>query len=608
MFRQLSYFFYTLTLIALFCRCGSRDEQGLEGYGMEYPISKDNFDVVDSCMSYMSSNPSKAHHMLDSLLAAKIISPKRCEYLHAIVVLNGDNNADSALCICNRLLDDGTFGDDQFLEEEICDLASNITASRNRYIETLRYANRGIAICHGHEQMRGDETAMMLRVGMAEQMMGRTKQAEETYQKVHLLLSKDCSFSGLISLISLNKKQMELYFDRQDYDKVIATSHDVLALVNRFDRDPSFVDPRPETMNASGEGTHGFADFYRCQMYIRIATAYRQKVQKGILQNTVAETDSVARYIDLLSHIDQSQLLENQVNVLHELSFLGRKAEFDEAKKAAELFYQNDSLVGGYVDYLSLLSEDAARTGNYKLGNEYLRRALVVSDSIRRQDMLRTLSEQISINMVQEHELARQDAENEVSHQRLVIISLSILLVIIVAAAVVIIRLVRSNRKNEQIIETAQQVIDATQQDLNETKEEVLELTQKLEESRNERLSQNTQALYERIKTAMDEHKLYLNADLDIKLLAEEIGSSRTIISVCINSLTGKTFRQWLSEYRLSLFVELLKNHLDDPIEDLMRQCGYKDQSTFRRQFKAMYGMTAGEYRKKLGEVSRLGD
>lgn len=33
-----------------------------------------------------------------------------------------------------------------------------------------------------------------------------------------------------------------------------------------------------------------------------------------------------------------------------------------------------------------------------------------------------------------------------------------------------------------------------------------------------------------------------------------------------------------------------------------MAQCGYKDQSTFRRQFKTTYGMTPGEYRKALLE------
>lgn len=98
----------------------------------------------------------------------------------------------------------------------------------------------------------------------------------------------------------------------------------------------------------------------------------------------------------------------------------------------------------------------------------------------------------------------------------------------------------------------------------------------------------------------MSEHRLYLNPDLDVKMLAEEICSSRTVTSLCINNVTGKTFRQWLSEYRLAMFVRSLQDHPDASIEDLILQSGYKDQSTFRRQFKATYGMTAGEFRRQL--------
>lgn len=139
-----------------------------------------------------------------------------------------------------------------------------------------------------------------------------------------------------------------------------------------------------------------------------------------------------------------------------------------------------------------------------------------------------------------------------------------------------------------------------TQHDLIEIKDEVRELALQLEETKTEKALDNSRTLYERIEQAMTERKLYLNPDLDIKLLAEEIFSSRTLISVCINSITGKTFRQWLSEYRLSLFENMLRSNPDESLDELMKKCGYKDQSTFRRQFKATYGMTASEFRKTL--------
>lgn len=583
-----------VALIGLFCQC-NHDRPEPDGYGSEYPRTKEAYKIVDNGMSYMNSDPAKAHHIIDSVCEAKMMSPQRCDFLHATVLYNGEELPDSALSICNRLLDEKKFGDDQYLEEEICVLASNITNNLRRHIETLKYAERGIAICHGHEMMRSDEATLIGRVGMAQQMLGNTKKALETYDKAYDILKEDKSFGGLIAKFSLMMKQAALYSGDKDYDRAIRIHQSMLNKVQQFDLDPSSVTPRPETMRQSGGATRDFADFYECQIYGNIASAYRKKIENGRSENPKADADSVAKYVDLWSKTTSSHAPTNLAGALPNLYFTGRKADFDNAKIVVADSFDGDTLVSDYVEFLTLLARDAASNHDLSTSNSLLQRALVVSDSIRQHDMLRTLSEQMSLNMVQEQQLARQDAENEVARQRLVILLLSSILAIILLAGLVIAFLIRKNKEKEQIIEI-------TQQDLTDTKEEVKELTQQLEETKSERAVNNTNLLYERIQQAMTERKLYLNPDLDVKLLAEELCSSRTLISVCINSSTGKTFRQWLSEYRLSLFVKMLKANPDAPIEELMRQCGYKDQSTFRRQFKSNYGMTAGEYRNNTKE------
>lgn len=165
--------------------------------------------------------------------------------------------------------------------------------------------------------------------------------------------------------------------------------------------------------------------------------------------------------------------------------------------------------------------------------------------------------------------------------------------IIILIAGLVVGLLWHKNRKKEQIIKI-------TQQDLADTQEEVKELTQQLEETKAEKTTDNAQELYERIVTVMEEQKLYLDPDLDIKMVAEAACSSRPVVSNCINRIAGKTFRLWLSEYRLSFFLQMLKQHPDTPIDELVNQCGYKDQSTFCRQFKDRYGMTALKYKKMM--------
>lgn len=138
----------------------------------------------------MMSDPAKSHRMLDSLRGRKLMTQERCDYYHAMVIYSGEKNLDSALVICNRLLDGGKFGDDAYLEEEICVLVSDITMCNMHHVETLRYTKRGIKLCHGNEKMRGDEATLIGRMGYAEYSMGRLEEARETYEKAYELLRR----------------------------------------------------------------------------------------------------------------------------------------------------------------------------------------------------------------------------------------------------------------------------------------------------------------------------------------------------------------------------------------------------------------------------------
>ncbi len=544
---------------------------------------------MDSCMSFMQTDPARSHQIIDSVCNAKLMSPQRCDYYHATVLFNGDENHDSALSICNKLLDEGKFGDDKFLEEELCVLASNITLSVGRYLETLEYANRGIAICHGQKLMNYDEAMMMGRVGQAEQMLGRTEEAKQTFADANKLLEGDKTFGGLIARISLMKKQSALYSDDKEYDKVIAICHEVLALVQDFDRDPSSVEPRPETMAKSGEATREFADFYESQMYSAIAHAY-YNLNFNFNLNLDSDSDfldSLNMYLDKWEQTQSHNSPENLASTMRELYLTGRTAQFNKAKEVVADLYKGDSIVADYVDYLSLLAEDAASRHDYHLSNNYLQRALTISDSIRQRETLRMLSEQMSINMVQQQQLARQEAESQTSRYKLIIA----IIIVVVAAGIVIAVLRRRNKEKEEMLQI-------TQQDLIETQEEVNDFIHQLEEARQEKQAKDMQQLYDRIEQVLREKELYLNPDFNIVMLAEELGTNRSFVSGCINNVTGKSFRSWLAEYRLNIFLEKQRKNPDAPIDKLLTQCGYKDQSTFRRQFKATFGMTPSEYRK----------
>lgn len=591
MTKYILYITIFIAPVLCFVQCNNGRDDDDDGYGREFPRTKETIAIIDSCMSFVQTDPMRSHQIIDSVCTAKLMSPQRCDYYHAMVVYQGEEKLDSALAICNRLLGEGEWGDDKYLEEEVCVLASNITISVGRYLETLEYANRGIAVCHGQKAMNDDEAMLMGRVGQAELSLGRTEEARQTFAKASKLLPSDKTFGGLIAHISLMMKQTMLYSETREYDSVKVVCTEVLDLVHRFHRDPSLVEPRPETMAKSGDATSEFADFYESQMYGKIAHAYYDKIQHRLSTNASADLDSLNHYLDLWEQTRSHKSGMNLSNALRMLYFTGRKAKFNDAKAVVADLYKGDSILSEYVDYLSLLAEDAASRHDYQSSNLYLQRALAISDSIRQQETLRALSEQLSINMVQQNELARQEAEHEATSYKLTIA----IIIIIAVAGVIIAVLRRRYREKEEMLEEAQQ-------DLIETKEEVNDFIHQLQESKQDRSEKSMKELYDRIEQVVSEKQLYLNPDLSIIMLAEELCTNRTFISTCINNVTGKSFRTWLAEYRLNMFIEKQKKNPDTPIDQLLTQCGYKDQSTFRRQFKATYGMTPSEYKRQQSE------
>lgn len=586
MTKRILFIVLSLTTLVFLSQCNNRVDDVADGYGKEYPRTRESFAIIDSCMYIMETDPAKSHSIIDSVCEQKLMSPQRCDYYHAMVLYQGEEKHDSALAICNRLLDEGKFGDDKFLEEEICVLASSITFTFGRYIETLEYANRGIAICHGQELMNYDEATLMGRVGEAEQMLGRTADAEQTYADANELLKNDKTFGGLIARISLIMKKASLYEDTKEYDKAIAVRREVLNIVQAFHRDPSVIEQRPEPMTTSGSATRGFADFYECQMYGRIAQEYRCKIECENTPDTSAYRDSVNLYLDKWEQTQSHNSPVNLAKMIREFYFTGRIAMFNAAKEAAENLFKSDSILSDYVDYLNLLAEDAASRGDYQSSTGYLQRALAISDSIRQQEMLRTLSEQMAINMVQQQQLARQEAEHKASSYKLIII----LMLIVVGSGIAIAILRRRGKEKDKILQM-------TKQDLIVTKEEVNVMIQQLEEAKLLDEHQKNQILYDNIMQAMEKKEYYRNPDFSIIMLADEMGTNRSFVSNCINSIAGKTFRVWLAEYRMNKYFELQKADPDASVDQLITQCGYKDQSTFRRQFKTTFGTSPTKYK-----------
>ncbi|MBQ6550148.1 MAG: response regulator [Lachnospiraceae bacterium] len=90
-------------------------------------------------------------------------------------------------------------------------------------------------------------------------------------------------------------------------------------------------------------------------------------------------------------------------------------------------------------------------------------------------------------------------------------------------------------------------------------------------------------------------HEHYSDQDLDMTMLSNASNLSSTYISHLFKNTTGKTVRNYITEYRMKQAVRLLKDPTNQ-INDIATACGYRNGNYFSFRFKECYGCTPTEY------------
>ncbi|WP_410510864.1 response regulator [Paenibacillus sp. BR2-3] len=86
--------------------------------------------------------------------------------------------------------------------------------------------------------------------------------------------------------------------------------------------------------------------------------------------------------------------------------------------------------------------------------------------------------------------------------------------------------------------------------------------------------------------------------DISLDLVANRLFFSPNYLSVIFKSYLGVSFTKYLSDIRLERAVQLL-GISDMKVYEIAGKVGFKDEKYFYRVFKAKYGLTPDEYRKK---------
>ncbi len=108
----------------------------------------------------------------------------------------------------------------------------------------------------------------------------------------------------------------------------------------------------------------------------------------------------------------------------------------------------------------------------------------------------------------------------------------------------------------------------------------------------------------DKIKTYLETEKVYTNAELKMKDVADHLHLSSSKLSQVFNLYLGENYYEFINRYRLEEFKRLIGEgqYKRFTITALSEQCGFK-KSSFFSTFRRIEGMTPAEYLKKHGAI-----
>lgn len=103
--------------------------------------------------------------------------------------------------------------------------------------------------------------------------------------------------------------------------------------------------------------------------------------------------------------------------------------------------------------------------------------------------------------------------------------------------------------------------------------------------------------LYENLTNYMKYNKPYIDNELRLVNLADQLGFSTHLLSKVINKKYGKNFNSFVNEYRLNEAEELLKSSNDLIIKQIYFDVGFNNKNSFYKAFKLKNDCTPSQFR-----------
>lgn len=128
--------------------------------------------------------------------------------------------------------------------------------------------------------------------------------------------------------------------------------------------------------------------------------------------------------------------------------------------------------------------------------------------------------------------------------------------------------------------------------------------TKKKKEISNHIEPQEGLGVMRKLNEYMEVAKPYLNPNLNVQELANQVKIPSRTISDVVNNIIGQNFNDYVNNYRVEEFKKLAKDVSKGhyTVLGLGYEAGFKSKTTFNTAFKKFTGMTPSDYRRRLNK------
>ena len=98
------------------------------------------------------------------------------------------------------------------------------------------------------------------------------------------------------------------------------------------------------------------------------------------------------------------------------------------------------------------------------------------------------------------------------------------------------------------------------------------------------------------LEALMETEKPYLDSKLKIADIADRLHTDSRAVSACLKATHDITFAAYVGRHRIMYAQEQLRRRPDMKMTALCTEAGFSNETSFFRTFKAITGMTPGEW------------